>query len=634
MKKISLITLISFFFLIPNVDAGYKTIRTTDYHYYFFSEPYHNADQLTELKNEGTINYAKFASYRIWEDVSSISQVSLTKGCSTYRTQSWDSSDCWDLETFYRMWDELYYGKGTVVCKESTCSKDLKQSIRKGTRIYHSHGAHRSAGEATYHNEISRIDMERYNRNNTPGMININNLSPNITLSDGRNFNASSEASLLACATIPEDNINKTAVRYLEGTENVIKIERNLKSTSTITEEGKVDWDASPSGHLATCSTDPINAYNGIGGSINNLSDKGVYSPALYRIKVVTDKFNCIAESPEKNGECNNTVSVSSECEKKTFEVVEDGKSIDNPDAKAARATVGFTQNITLTNLLTPTKIYQGGGVKIGFIYKSTVTATIIETIGDFEQLKGKIYEKIRNTILDSGTVENNISNAAELTFTDENGKNYKISPALMQTKCEPEGDIIDDGKVTMTCTILLPESEVALGTGEVTYKSNEGKGINNEFYTPIKYNGDLYMAATFGNLTAVNGSELDGWMENVTVKYNGKTNPSSNCKVTTYPRFYNNDNKTYKFIYRPIDINEPFPDRNAGVNWYDWYNIPANKTRLKKSYSNLEYTMDINKASSSEIKNYNNNHKYFNWVGITEDGRSEFVQTYGGDTP
>ena len=620
MKKIPLITLISFFLLIPNTDAAYKTTTETKYHYYFFSEPY-TKDSIDVLKNSST-NYTRFADYREWETVNATS-VQLNTINSISDTGSWS------LNKFYAMWDALdNYGK--TVCKGETCSKDLKEvnMPQNKSRYYHYHGAYSAKIPAVgdWHGVVNPEIGD-----NVPGTIRISGIGTDgyrvcATLLTDNTLNRVNEGGYAVYGGKGEDyNNTYISITRSASEEDIKEYTEEEDEEGNITRSGKIVWDRGL-GNISNCEPDKIVATNG-----------KVYSPALYRITTNTDKHNCIAESPVKKGECNNTVNVSSECEKKTFEVVEDGKSIDNPNAKAARVTVGFKQDVTLTNLLTPTRIYQGGGVKIGFIYKSTVTATIDrESIeGDYDYLKNQINNKIRNTLLDFQTIASNISNGAALTFTDEKNKEYKFSPTQMQTSCKQEGDIINDGKVITTCTIFLPESEVKLGTGEVTYKNSIGEGINNEFYTPIKYNGKLYMSAKFENLTAINGINLDSWMKNITVTYDGKRNRASNCEINTYPRFYEEDNKTYKFIYRPIDINNPFPNRNAGVNWYSWYEEPANKNRLESSYDKVEYQMELDNQSVSKIKEYNKDKNYLDWKGINEKtGKSDFVRDYGDDTP
>ena len=59
----------------------------------------------------------------------------------------------------------------------------------------------------------------------------------------------------------------------------------------------------------------------------------------------------------------------------------------------------------------------------------------------------------------------------------------------------------------------------------------------------------------------------------------------SSNCAIDLYPLYgqptKNKDKFKYIFIYRPIDLNNPFPNRNPGMNWYDWYNNTKNKNQI-----------------------------------------------------
>lgn len=86
-------------------------------------------------------------------------------------------------------------------------------------------------------------------------------------------------------------------------------------------------------------------------------------------------------------------------------------------------------------------------------------------------------------------------------------------------------------------------------------------------------------------------------------------------------------------FIYRPIDLNNPFPNRNAGMNWYDWYNNSQNKDRLEKSYNKLQYQITLDSKLVSEIKKYNknelNNGGYLDWKTIDELSNSSFVDEY-----
>lgn len=609
MKKISLISLISFFLLIPNInaDVDYTENTTFKYHYYYFSEPYRDISTIEKLKDGGTINYTRFANYREWE-IPSAEPVALSNFCSTNS----DTSGCWNLAKFYAMWDALEYG--TVVCKGNTCSRDLQEAGIN--RYYHAHGAHSSSIPAygAWSGIVTKSDTS-YNTT-----VNINDLS------------TAGKYSQMACATLQTKNslerVDSRGNEVSNGTKTdntYIAINRQI-SDSSFNPEEEISWSETSTGNASNCG-DKITAYNG-----------AVYSPALYRVTTKTTTYNCKTGNKDESGTCNNTVTGSASCGKKTITVTEEGGSADNPETAMAMAVVSFRQDYSMTNILTPTTIYQGGGVKIGFLYNTTVTVNQ-ESIqydnanGKEGNLQQQINNQIRTSILGKDAIESNIKNGAStLYLEDENRKQYTIGSAQMQVECSQKGDIIRDKKVTTTCTILLPESKVELGTGKVEYTNSIGNGINNEFYTPIKYHGDLYLNVKFKNLGAATGL----WSPNITVTYDGKNDSSSNCIVETYPRFYNEDNKTYKFIYRPIDINNPFPNRNAGVNWYNWYQDAANQARLESSYDKLEYQMILDNRTVSQIKEYNRTHKnYLDWEGIDKDtGESDFVKEYRGDTP
>ncbi len=649
MKKIPLITLISFFLLIPNIDAvscntscgegctGYCTYK---YHYYYFNEPYSESG----INAFPSVNYTRFADYRDWE-VPEAEQITLSNGGSNT-----DTSTEWNLGKFYAMWDKLYSPEATTVCKGETCSKDLKEKNK--SRYYHAHGAYtdQTPSYANTHRWDGVVERPIGYTYTTPTEVQIND--PNLVSDSSKSC-----ATLKTTNTLFRSNVSGRPISNGVNYDNTyIAIERKLDNAEdikaytevtnedgSVTKEGNIVWGA----NLTDVSFTNCN-YKGENKVI--ATNGYVYSPALYRITATTQKYKCSGNVTPDLGKCNDTSNAQSICAKQTIEVVEDGGNIDDPESNIARAEASIKQDISLTNLLTPTKIYQGGGVKIGFLYKAKATLKIDNTTIKYDgssltyvkkqELKNKIKNKLESVSINP---EDNIQ-ASNFYFKDDDGNTYKLrnedgSEANLQIECNQniEGDVFDtSGKViTTTCTILLPKSEVSIGSGIVKYVNGiTGNGINNEFYTPIKYNGDLNLYATFSGLSAIqtSGTFLSEWdgASDITIKYNGA---SSNCTVTTYPRFYNDDNKTYKFIYRPIDITNPFPNRNAGVNWYDWYSDTANKTKLEKSYSNLEYTMEINKETSNEIKNYNSSRNYFNWDGITEDAagnvRSEFVERY-----
>ena len=245
------------------------------------------------------------------------------------------------------------------------------------------------------------------------------------------------------------------------------------------------------------------------------------------------------------------------------------------------------------------------------------------EKYGDDSEIRASLTSKLKSL----EELKNDIT--VEVYLKDENGKKYNIYN--IKKECTRDGTRdgeFEEGKaVTTTCTFLLPESIVDLGTGKVTYKNNSGQGINNEYYTPITYTGELSLEATISNIGVL--KDVNNWTDNWKLTYDGENDDS--CKVNVTSRLYKpNQKNEYAFIYRPIDLNNPFPNRNAGVNWYDWYSIPANKERLKSSYSKKEYQVELDNQSVSKIKEYNKNNNYLNWTGINEEtGKSKFIDEY-----
>lgn len=594
MKKLPLITLVSFFILIPNInaetDGTYQIIRSNKYHYYFFSEPYDSRNAVNDLKTYGRENYTRFANYREWEIPTSV-PIELTSNCNV--NGKWDESDCWDLATFYSMWDELE--NGTIVCKGNTCSRDLKESGIE--RYYHAHGAYSSNVPAA---NDWKGTVTGNSDSNTPQSISIDKINKT-----GKYIN-------LACATINTNNEvtrvnpNGTAISDENYENTYIKIKRTLSQNFDV---DRINWaNMNPSENSSNC------------GGIYSYEGK-VYSPALYRVKLTTENYACVSNEQSNQESCNDTSTISSTCGKHTIQI---GDAKD-PNAKVARADIQISQSAHISNILTPNKIYQGGGIKLGFIYYNTVSWSYIDgKIKGDSTLKNGIEAEIKRKLLNENTVANNI--AADIKFIDKNKKEYIINKDLMQTQCSRAGEFNEGQIVTTTCTITLPESSIETGTGKVKYSPSIGKGVNNEYYTPMNYTGNFDLKAKLSNLSVLTG--LNGWMEDWNITYDGSKDKK--CSVNIYDRYYIGDK--YKFIYRPINLNNPFPNRNAGVNWFEWYSKESNKQRLESSYERLQYQVQLDNQNVTDIKNYNKNKNknYLDWSSINKDTeKSEFIDTY-----
>lgn len=102
--------------------------------------------------------------------------------------------------------------------------------------------------------------------------------------------------------------------------------------------------------------------------------------------------------------------------------------------------------------------------------------------------------------------------------------------------------------------------------------------------------------------------------------------------------KFYNelDDKETFKgfnFYYKPIDINNPFPNNNASNPlptyslWYDWTQSANKKPDLTKSYDKVTYVANTS-GNESTIRAYNIEHPYTSWENMNINGKSQFIQS------
>lgn len=107
--------------------------------------------------------------------------------------------------------------------------------------------------------------------------------------------------------------------------------------------------------------------------------------------------------------------------------------------------------------------------------------------------------------------------------------------------------------------------------------------------------------------------------------------------------RFYNEleDQLTFKgfnFYYRPIDINEPFPNGiNESSLWYEWNKGKKKELDLQKSYNKVTYVSKISNTDAvrkltneKEGSSINADTRYLNWQTMYLDGTSEFIEKDG----
>lgn len=609
MKKLPLISLVSFFILIPTITLaeekdGYEYKSTTTVvsnNYYLFDEP-----STSNPLGKETTNYTLFTNFANDWYSAELKEIPLKESCD--ETKFDGTENCWPYARFYYIADQIY-DIGTVVETSEGSgiySRELKSKIYSNN-VYHGHSAYKPAPIT---NPWTIVTEEATCKDNheprCEGEL------------DNENVNSLDKYWERICSSIPTEN--KVSLIYYDEknqTEKEIKkddiLEVDKSTVVKIVRDYNKKFEDIYNG-IKWNSKMPPHTNNNItscGGTYP--MDNGVHSVVLINAQAKSTEKQCVEIKKTSSAKCNESAKMENV---KCLKTITKGKN---------RRDVKLDQTATLTNILTPTKIYQGGGIKLGFMYYNTVKwkFTDDEQYGnDDSEIRGLLESKLKK--LDE--LENDI--VVEVSLKDKNGDEIgKIDN--IQKKCEQKGEFTEGKTVTTTCTFLLPESIVKLGTGKVDYNNSSGQGINNEYYTPITYTGELSLEAEIKNIGVL--KEVDGWTNNWTLKYDGENDDS--CKVNVTSRLYKPDQSNkYAFIYRPIDINNPFPNRNAGVNWYDWYSIPANKERLKSSYSKEEYQVILDNQSVSKIKEYNNdkNNNYLDWTGINKKTeKSEFIDKY-----
>ena len=345
-------------------------------------------------------------------------------------------------------------------------------------------------------------------------------------------------------------------------------------------------------------------------------------------IKVYNDK-KCKPSQPNIKASCNSSSSsFSSTCEELTV------KTNDANDEIKSKANVKISQTGSITTILTPTNTYAGGGFKFGIMYHNTISWSLVKQYkGTIEDITKEMQAKLKENFVDGFGLKN-------VKFGNEQIPDDYFKQNI---KCQETGSFTNGNTLTTTCIVYLPNSVVEEYTGKVTYKQGDNLGLNNKYYTPIDWdsNKKYEVVATISGMDRLKESSVKAdskdknkvWTGTWEYTLNGS---KDNCDINLYPLYGQptggKKNLKYTFIYRPIDLNNPFPNRNPGMNWYDWYNIERNKKRLESSYNREQYSITLDSQKTSEIKKYNkdelNKGGYFDWKTI-ENGQSSFIDKY-----
>ena len=345
-------------------------------------------------------------------------------------------------------------------------------------------------------------------------------------------------------------------------------------------------------------------------------------------IKVYNDK-KCKPSQPNIKASCNSSSSsFSSTCEELTV------KTNDANDEIKSKANVKISQTGSITTILTPTNTYAGGGFKFGIMYHNTISWSLVEQYkGTIEDITKEMQAKLKENFVDGFGLKN-------VKFGNEQIPDDYFKQNI---KCQETGSFTNGNTLTTMCIVYLPNSVVENYTGKVTYKQGDNLGLNNKYYTPIDWNSNkkYEIVATISGMDRLKESSVKADSKDKNKAWTGTweytlNGSKDNCDINLYPLYGQptggKKNLKYTFIYRPIDLNNPFPNRNPGMNWYDWYNIERNKERLESSYNREQYSITLDSQKTSEIKKYNkdelNKGGYFDWKTI-ENGQSSFIDKY-----
>jgi len=302
--------------------------------------------------------------------------------------------------------------------------------------------------------------------------------------------------------------------------------------------------------------------------------------------------------------ECNNNKTFNSDCEKLT--IVTDGGATD----------VTISQTGTISSVLTPNKIYAGGGFNFGILYHNTIKWSYVSESEYNRELHPAVREVMNNKLKDYESYIAGININLKI-----GGKTFNMVKQC--TSSNESSFSYYNTELTVSCLFTIPRSEIELD-GKVNYIYDAGSvNINNKYYTPMDYSGDINITADIVGMDRIKENVAKSDSKENGRKWTGDWSDTfTNCKINIYQLL-----KSSNFIYRPIDIFDPFPNRNAGINWFDWYNIARNKERLENTYSNIDYTVTLDNRAIADIKNYNDGRNYLEWDSIDEvTNESSFI--------
>lgn len=283
-------------------------------------------------------------------------------------------------------------------------------------------------------------------------------------------------------------------------------------------------------------------------------------------------------------------------------------------------------QKVTVTNVLTPTTVYNGGSFNLNFLYYNEIIWDSNSSSAT-ELIKKKIKDKYEDDLMFDGTVDIKLKDEVIAQLTNED----------FTKTCN---QVTSNVSITTVCLITLKDQILKPYTGEVDKTSVE-VNTNNKYYLPIYYAYSKNPYTITGTLKGLNIIDVNKAQKDTDGTGNPWVGKDENwkmdlteCNLRVYDLYGlpgdGFPSKKRNFIYRPIDINNPFPNnRNAGFNWTNCSNDEKCKDELAKTYDyGVKYSIEIDYNKTMGIRSYNKNNNYNSWAGI-EDGKSSFITEF-----
>ena len=148
-----------------------------------------------------------------------------------------------------------------------------------------------------------------------------------------------------------------------------------------------------------------------------------------------------------------------------------------------------------------------------------------------------------------------------------------------------------------------------------------------NDFKFELKSSGSTEIKEICADIQ----SKYSYWDNIINMNSDGTCTYETSVTIPIKQRFYNElengiNFKGFNFYYKPIDINNPFPN---GINSTSIWNDSSQTADISKSYDKVTYTANTS-GNETEIRNYTKNNPYTSWENMNINGTINFIKNEG----